>query len=103
MGMRVKITDEAPGSGSARDTYLEARIRRLLEPYAPYLTAAELHVEYDGVLHVGELVLRSHAGSPHMLRTKGRRMVNVLANLLDAAETRLDAIHPSARPREEAI
>ncbi len=102
-GMRVKITDQAPGSGPARNTYLEARLRRLLEPYAGHVEAAQLNVEFDGVLHVGELVVRSHGGSPQMLRTKGRRMVNVLANLLDAAEARLDAAHPAVRRREQAI
>jgi hypothetical protein len=30
-------------------------------------------------------------------------MVNVLANLFDAAEARLDVTHPSVRRREEAV
>jgi len=101
--MRVKITDSAPGSGPARDTYLEARLRRVFEPYAPHLDGVELTVDYEGVLHETALVLRPRGASPAMFRSKSRRMVNALANLLDAAEGRLGITYPSARPRDEAM
>ena len=101
--MHVKITDSAPASGPARDTYLDARIRRVLDPYATFLDAVELEVGFDGLLHEANLVLRFLNGSPAMFRSKSRRMVNVLANLLDAAEGRLEITYPSVRIRDEAM
>jgi|GEM_PF-2154433 len=100
--MRVKILDTAPGSGPARGTYLEARIRRVFEPFSARITAVELELEHVGVLHEGRLVVRIRGGAPLMFSTKGRRMTNVLANLIDVAGERLLAAFPSGRVREAA-
>lgn len=101
--MRVSISDSAPGCSPARNTYLTTRVSRTFEPYARRLVGADLSVSHDGVLHEGRLVLRIAAAPPVVLASKGRRMVNVLANLFEAAEDRLGASFPSERPRGEAV
>lgn len=101
--MRVSISDTAPGSGPARTTYLEARIRRVLEPYSSRITSVELKLELEETVHEGVLVLRMRGSAPFMFTTKGRRMTDILANLIGAGEARLAVEFPSSRVQEEAI
>ena len=101
--MRVSILDSAPGCGPARKTYLAARTSRALDPYARRLQGAELSISMEGILHEARLVLRVAGAPPVILASKGRRMVNVLANLFDAADNRLSATFPAQRPRGEAV
>lgn len=101
--MRVKIVDNAPGSGPARRTYLEARLRRVLAPFQRRITTAELKLEFDGVFYDGVLMLRLPKEAPLAFSTKGRRMTMVLANIIDAGEERLATVFPSAKVREAAV
>lgn len=101
--MRLCINDSAPGCGPSRKTYLSARTSKTLEPYGRVLESAELSVTFDGIVHEGRLVLRLAAGPPVILASKGRRMVNVLANVFDAAEARLKVASPRPRGRGEAV
>ncbi len=102
--MRIQISDSAPGFGPSRETYLNARIQRLDEPFEPRIDTVELTVGYDGLMHETVLVIRFHQGSPAFFRCKSRRMVNALGNLFDSVETRLGRQYPSGRPlHDEAM
>ncbi|MCR9159489.1 MAG: hypothetical protein ACE37F_22710 [Nannocystaceae bacterium] len=99
--MRIQISDSAPGFGPSRESYLHARIRRLVEPYAPAIDGVELSVAFDGLFHEAGLAVRFHHGSPAFFRCKSRRMVNALANLLDSVEGRLARQFPKHRPQHD--
>lgn len=100
--MHVKISDTAPGSGPARSSYLESRLLRVFAQYASRIEVAELNLEFDGFLYEGELVVRIAGAAPLMFTNKGRRVTNVLAELIDAGAQRVSSSFPKARGREEA-
>lgn len=102
--MQIQIADSAPGFGPSREAYLDARIRRLVEPYASQLAAVELKVSADGALFEAGIVVRFRDGSPASFRSRNRRMVSALGDLFDSLATRLGVQFPKARPpRDEAM
>ncbi len=49
------------------------------------------------------LVVSTQRATPVVVSTNGRRMMGVLASLLDAANDRLRALCPALSPRGEAV
>ena len=101
--VRIQISDSAPGSGPARDSYLRARLQRLLAPFAAYLKSVELELSFDGVQHEVSVAVRYAVGVPALFHGKARRMTTALANPLDATRARLEVQFPGVRSRDEAM